>query len=334
MDLLARYTAVSQEKSETSAAQLMAWCREYFRTRVNSRAIDERRCIPPSVVLEFGNHGVFGYHIDRAYGGTALRARDWVRVLCQLGALDSTISQLVLINALANRPIASFGSQALKMELLPLLAKGRILGAFAQTEPVAGTNFMAMRTIAEPVDGGWRLNGDKIYIGNASWAGILSVMATTPGGAMVALAVRPDAPGLSIGPELDSMGLRGVVQNAVRFDDVFVPTRDMIGGATQGSEVAVDAMTFTRLGIAGQQLGCMKRSIQIMGRYARRRQIATGLLFDNAIGRSLLSEAITRARLCEAFAMRLADRVDQAVPVSLELAAAAKIVTTPAARAR
>ena len=108
---------------------------------------------------------------------------------------------------------------------------------------------------------------------------MLSVIATTPAGALVALAVRPDAAGVLMGPELDSMGLRGVVQNSIRFDNVFVPAKDVIGGATQGSEVALDAMTFTRLGIASQQLGCMKRCIQIMGRYARRRRI-------NQIGRA------------------------------------------------
>jgi alkylation response protein AidB-like acyl-CoA dehydrogenase len=245
MELVARYNAVSAEKSAASANQLLAWCRDYFKSRVNSRWIDERRCIPPHVVLDFGNRGVFGYHIDAAYGGSALRARDWVRVLAQLGSLDPTVSQLVLINALANRTVMSFGAAPLKAELLPQLAKGRLLAAFAQTERAAGTNFMAMETLAEEDGSGWRLSGGKTWIGNAGWAGVMTVVAKNRGGGMVALVVRTDAPGVHIGVELNTMGLRGVVQNEVSFDNVLVPGTNLLGGPSQGGEVAVDAMTFT-----------------------------------------------------------------------------------------
>ena len=115
--------------------------------------------------------------------------------------------------------------------MLPDLARGRTLAGYAQTEPGAGTHFNAMgaQAVAHP-DGRWRVSGEKVWIGNAQWSNVLTVVAHDVDAngrrrGLTAFAVRTDQPGVVLGRELPSMGMRGVVQGEVAFRDVaWTPT--------------------------------------------------------------------------------------------------------------
>jgi len=212
-----------------------------------------------------------------------------VRVMAQLAAIDLTLATVVGVhNGLGLRPLLRFGSAAQRQEWLPQLAGGRQLAAFALSEPQAGSNPRAIGTRALRVDGGWRLNGEKHLIGLASWSGVLNVFARAfdPAGralGTVALLVPEDAPGLRQGAEALTMGMRAMVQNAIRFEDVFVPDAQVLGAPGAGMDVAQDAMGFARLGIGALCVGAMKRCAQLMARYAQRRDVAGGRLLENAV---------------------------------------------------
>jgi alkylation response protein AidB-like acyl-CoA dehydrogenase len=185
------------------------------------------------------------------------------------------------------RPLAAFGSDALKQELLPYLATGRMLAGFAQTEPGAGTNFAAMAARADAEeDGGYRVSGDKVWIGNGTWAGALTVMAQEHDAAgrrkgLVALAVRTEQPGVVLGRELLSMGMRGVVQSEVGFRDVRVRPELVLGSGERGLEVGVDSMSWSRFAIAATCIGSMKRCVQLAARFGAQRRIATGRVIEH-----------------------------------------------------
>ena len=154
------------EESKIRADELIVWLREYASSYINSRLIDERRCIPPHIVLDFGNRGLLGMQVPREYGGLGLGNYDTMRVLQQLGAIDTTLSLFVgLNNILGIRPILRYGSKALQDELLPILARGRELAAFAITEPGAGSNPQGITSSAIPDGDSWRLSGTKIWSG-------------------------------------------------------------------------------------------------------------------------------------------------------------------------
>ena len=179
MKVASRYKMVSDAESRERGDAIVGWLRRYCAKRLNSRLIDERRTVPPYIANDLGNQGVYGVQVETQYGGLALRTREVGRILEQCAAIDLALGTFLLVCLHPGvRPVATFAQDDLKKELLPLLAGGRIYAGFAQTEPGAGTNFagMASRAVARP-GGGWLLTGDKVWIGNSSWAGVLTVIA-------------------------------------------------------------------------------------------------------------------------------------------------------------
>ena len=317
--------------SKERADDLIDWLRTYANERINSRLIDERRCIPPYVVLDFGNRGILGMQVPEQYGGIALRNRDAMRVVEQLAAIDLTLATFVCINNfLGIRPIQRYATQAIRDELLPILAKGRELAAFALTEPGAGSNPRAIcATAVADAIGGWRLSGNKIWSGSASWAGLINVFvqlvdANNKSSGITGFVVRQGTTGLRVGSESLTMGMRGVVQNFVHLDEVPVDSGNLLGEPGAGMEAAQDAMLFTRLAIGAMSIGGMKRCTQLMIRYATRRDIATGLLIDNPVTLARLSDLTAAIAALETLVTRIAELLDDGCFVPVEAYVACK----------
>ncbi|AIO84752.1 polyketide synthase [Burkholderia pseudomallei] len=293
--------------------QLKDWLRHYARTRIDSRTIDERRTIPPHIVLDFGNEGLLGMQIDRAYGGLGLTNHEMLQVVSQLATIDSTLAFFVgLNNTLGIRPIMLHAQPALRDELLPLLATGRTLAAFALTEPDAGSNARAIASVAQRADGGhWVVSGRKSWSGSSAWAGVINVFAKQADGAgMVGLALRQGTPGLRIGAEDLTMGVRGMIQNTLHLERARVSDACRLGAPGQGMAVAQQTMNFARLGIGAVCVGAMKRCAQLMHRYAARRRIGTGLLLDHPLSRQRLGDLRHRIDALSALIEQLAADFD------------------------
>jgi alkylation response protein AidB-like acyl-CoA dehydrogenase len=330
-----RYTAIADARSREKGDGLLAWLRDWAERRLQSRLMDERRSIPPHVALDLGNHGVFGVQVDEKYGGLALRTREVARLHEQAAAIDLAFGTFILVCLFPGvRPIAAFGSPAVKDALLPDLARGRILAGFAQTEPGAGTHFPAMGTRAVATGAGaWSLSGNKVWIGNASWSGVLTVMAHDVDASgrrrgLTAFAVPTDRRGVQPGAELLSMGMRAVVQNEVAFRDVQVGLDDVLGEPRRGLEVGVDSMSWSRFAIAATCVGSMKQSARLALRFAGRRQIATGRLADHPVVRESLSEAAAKIAAAESLLYRVAADVDAERRTPPELFAACKLAAS------
>lgn len=306
------------EQSRRTAGQMRDWLRRWAPRRLDSRLMDERRTMPPHVLLDLGNHGFLGMQAPLALGGKALATGDLLRLMEQLAAIDLTLATAVGVhNGLGLRPVLRFAPERLRAAVAPHLAGGRQLAAFALTEPAAGANPLAMRTRAQRCAGGWRLNGDKHLIGLANWAGWTTVVARAldeQGIALgtVALLLPDDAPGLHQQAEALTMGMRAMVQNALRFDDVFVPDTHVLGQPGAGMEVARDAMAFARLGIGALCLGGMKRCAQLMLRYAGRREVAGGRLLEHPVTLARLDELTGAIGALEALVAALGAHDDRA----------------------
>jgi len=318
--------------SATRADAAIDWLRGYAARRLDSRLADERRSLAPHVLLDFGAHGLLGLQAPLTKGGLALATTDLVRVMAQLAALDLSLATLVGVhNGLGLRPLLRFGTEALRAQWLPVLAGGRQLAAYALSEPQAGSNPRAIGSRAERVEGGWRLDGEKHLIGLAAWAGVLTVFARAfdPAGralGTIALLVPADAPGLVLGPEALTMGMRAMPQSALRFEGVYVPDAQVLGKPGAGMEVAQDAMGFARLGIGALCVGAMQRCLQLMARYAARRDIAGGRLLDNPVTLLRLHEADCAIEAAQALVDALAGEIDAGAALPLDACSACKCV--------
>jgi alkylation response protein AidB-like acyl-CoA dehydrogenase len=331
-----RYQAVADDESRERGDRIVAWLRAYAEKRIDTRLIDERRTIPPYLANDLASQGVMGMQVEEKYGGIALRTRDIGRVLEQAAAIDLSLGTWILVCLYPGvRPIATFAQDALKHEVLPPLAAGRMYAGFAQTEPGAGTNFagMAAKAVVQP-GGGWRLTGDKIWIGNSSWAGVLTVMAQEVDasgkkrGSLIALAVRPEQRGVTIGRELLTMGMRGMPQGELHFRDVDCGPEALLGEPGKGIEVAVDSMSWSRFSITATSIGATKRAAQLMLRFGTRRQIATGRLIEHPVARSYLGETAAQAAVAEGLLYRVCALLDEGQAVSVDLYAACKLMST------
>jgi alkylation response protein AidB-like acyl-CoA dehydrogenase len=327
-------TFATVEVSRRRADDLIAWLRGYAKERINSRLIDERRSVPPYIILDFGNRGLMGMQVPEACGGLALRHVDHFRVIEQLAAIDQTLAAVVFVHGINGiRPIQYYGTDALRDELLPVLARGRELAAFALSEPVAGANVGGIASQARPDGrGGWRLRGVKRW-NSSSWAGVTSVFAREVddrgrAGGMSGFVVRQGAPGLHIGPEALTMGLRGSVQNSLFLDDVPVGPEQLLGERGRGMEVAEDALAIGRLCIAVVCSGALKRCAQLLGRYGRRRTVASGRLLANPLLLANLGELIALIDAVEALVDQIASRLDDGRPVPPEVPMAAKVIAS------
>ncbi|MEX2205348.1 MAG: acyl-CoA dehydrogenase family protein [Myxococcota bacterium] len=332
MKVASRYTPLGDAESRARADGMLAWLRSFSERRLSSQLMDARRSIQPQALLDLGNHGFMGVQVEEKYAGLALRNRDIARLLDQAAAIDLSLGTFLLVCLFPGvRPIAAFGSPVLKDAVLADLARGRTLAGYAQTEPGAGTHFnaMAAQAVSQP-DGRWRVSGEKVWIGNAQWSNVLTVVAhdvdaTGRRRGLTAFAVRTDQPGVVLGRELPSMGMRGVVQGEVSFRDVVVDRDHVVGEPKRGLEVGVDSMSWSRFAIASTCVGTLRHSVQLLERFGARREIATGRLVDHPVTRVALGLATVRVAACEALLEAIASALDAGREVDAELFAIAKV---------
>lgn len=319
------------EASRRKADEIIEWLRGYAEQRVNSHLIDERRCIPPYIVLDFGLQGLLGLEVPVALGGSGLTCQDALRVAVQLGGIDVNLSSFVGVhNALGLRTLLRHGSERMRREVIPRIAEGRELIAFAFTEDGAGSNPRAISSRATPDGaGGWRLHGSKRWIGTGAWstwfvasAHLLDESGRDRG--ITTFLLRQGAPGLRMGTEELTMGMRGMIQNTVHLEGVRVGPEDIVGQPGAGMEVAQDTMKFGRLFIATVSLGTMQRCVQLMLRYALRRPMSSGLLVENIVTRDRLSGHLVRIAALRSFIRQFAGWYDAGVDVPEEFFALVK----------
>jgi acyl-CoA synthetase (AMP-forming)/AMP-acid ligase II/alkylation response protein AidB-like acyl-CoA dehydrogenase/acyl carrier protein len=323
---------VANGAAARTASDTCAWLREYANDCINSRLMDERRSVAPHVILDFGNRGILGLTVPSGYGGAGFSTREALTVIEQLGAIDQTLAMMTVVhNVLGIGPILHHGDSALKSRWLPPLASGRELVAFALTEPGAGSNPLAIASTAAPEGtGAWRLHGQKSWSGTAGWASVINVFAQTldPDGHAAGIsgfAVARSTPGVRVGAEALTLGMRAMVQNTIHLDGARVTRAQCLGEVGKGMKVAQDAMMQGRLAIGAACVGGMKRCLQLLVRYADRRTISTGLLLDNPVLLERVAGWTMALAALETVVSEVAQRLDRGEPVPAEAYAVCKI---------
>ncbi len=319
--------------STERADAVILWLRDYASRRLDLALWDERRSIPAHVVGDFARVGLFGLNGEREFGGLNLSSSDCLRVSEQLGAIDLSLSISFLLQSfLVTPPIRDFASPEIKARWLPELVSGKTLGSYCLTERGAGSDPRRIQTSAhEQPNGDWVINGEKIWSGNAAWAGVLVVFARafdtngTERG-ISAFVVDRDTSGVLQGPEARTMGLRAMVQNSMRFENVRLQAGHILGAPGEGLRIAHGAMMFARLVIGAICLGALKRCLAVVLPFVRERRISTGPMANNPTVLAQLQGCFADCLALETLVEHAGRKLDEGAVLPDEWYAALKIV--------
>ncbi len=240
-----------------------------------ARHTDETGEFPAETFRKMAELGLMGLPFPEEYAGAAA---DSVSVAIAIEEVARACGSTALAYAahlgLGCAPIALFGSPEQKHAFLKPAAEGRYMASFALTEPHAGSDAGATRTIARLEGDQWVINGSKMWITNAPMAGHLIVTAVTNPGerhAISALIVPGGTPGMRFGKHEPKMGLRGSVSTAIQFDDVRVPRENLLGERGRGFHQFLTVLDGGRIGIGAMAIGLAQASFEAACTYAGER---------------------------------------------------------------
>ncbi|HEY1407521.1 MAG TPA: acyl-CoA dehydrogenase family protein [Promineifilum sp.] len=223
--------------------------------------------------------GILGLAVPEEYGGSATDILTTMLVMEGLGYGCKDNGLIFAMNAQmwsVQHPILVFGTEAQKRKYLPGLCSGKLIGAHGMSEPDSGSDAYSLRTRAERVDGGYRLNGTKMFVTNAPFADLALVFATVDPakgiGGVTAFVIEVGTPGFSIGRDLEKMGLRTSPMGELILEDCFISEDCRLGAEGVGTSLFNDSMEWERSCILGSHVGAMERQLELCIKYARDRR--------------------------------------------------------------
>ena len=288
---------------------------------IDSAKFDEEETIPDNVIRAFAEIGMLGLTIPKKYGGLELSSSAYARVFETLASIDGSLAILVGVHCgLGSKAIALHGNDQQKERYLPALARGDYLAAYALTEPEVGSDAQNIKTTATLSKDGshWRLNGRKIWIGNAHRAGVIATFAQAfvqrrgeNVQRMTAFLIRPDMPGFRVVGTVRKLGIRGSTQAELSYEGLEVPTDHLLGSVGRGFNVAVHVLNAGRLTLAAGCTGGTKRTLKEMTSYAEQRVQFGHPLADFEITQRKLSRTASDIYASDAMLGVLASLVDR-----------------------
>lgn len=289
--------------------------------------VDETERFPTETVQKMAALGIFGIPVPAELGGAGGNNLMYAQAVEELSAACATTGVIVSAHtSLCIAPILEHGTPAQKQKYIPKLASGEWLGAFALTEPNAGTDAAAQQTTAVEEGDNYVLNGSKIFITNAGYAHVYVVMAMTDKSAgtrgITAFIVEEGTPGFSIGKKEKKMGIRGSSTCELIFENCIIPKENMLGKIGKGFGIAMKTLDGGRIGIAAQALGIAQGAMNETVKYIKeRKQFGKPLsAFQNT--QFQLADLQTRISAARMLVRSAAFKKDQGVNYSADAAMA------------
>ena len=278
------------------------------------RSMDEAQQFAPRLVPQLFELGLMCIEISEDLGGAAGSFFDAVLAIEAISMVDPAVAVLVDVhNTLVVNAMRGWATPGQQKKWLPRLAADTP-GAYALSEAGSGSDAFALQTRAEKVEGGYRLNGRKLWISNAREAGLFIVFATLDPAAgyrgITAFLVEKNAPGFTVGRKEDKLGIRASSTCELVFDNCIVPLENLLGEEGKGYKIAIETLNEGRIGIGAQMLGLAEGAWGHAARYAQeRRQFGKAIAEFQAVQFALAQMAtdIEAARLMVYNAARLKD---------------------------
>ncbi|HOD28642.1 MAG TPA: acyl-CoA dehydrogenase family protein [Syntrophales bacterium] len=326
-----------QLTSEQEMIRLMA--REFARKELEpfAHAWDEQETFPVEALRKMGGLGLLGMMVPAEYGGAGVGAVSYSLALQEIAYACASTAVTMSVTNLSQDPLSKFGTDVQKERYLAPLARGELIGAFAITEPGAGSDPGGMVMRAEDRGDHYRVNGTKVFITNGGYAGAIILVARTgaekSGRGLTAFIVEPGLPGFSVGRKEDKMGLRASNTVELIFEDCLIPKENLLAKEGHGFRIAMVALDSGRIGIASQSLGIARACLDEAIQYAKSRR-----QFGRAIGsfqalQWMIADTATEIEAAHWLTLNAADRKDQGLSFTREASMAKLFASEMANRA-
>ncbi len=320
---------------------LQSTAREFAQREVAPTAIarDEAERFDRTIFERMGALGLTAAPIPEGAGGAGFSYLGWTLVMEELGAVDMATAVTLSVHILSQYPVVTWGTAEQQARWLPPMLAGERLGAFALTEPGAGSDASAIRTRAErigPADAptAYRLTGTKIWVSNAPEADNYLVFATLdPAGgsrAISAFLIEKETPGFRFGAHEKKMGIRSCPAAELVFDGAEVPAANRLGAEGDGYRIALSALGEGRISIAAACVGIARAGLEAAARHVSDRRAFGGRLADQQGVRFMLAEMAREVVAARAVTRVAAAAKDRGEPLA-ELSSIAKWTASDAA---
>lgn len=238
---------------------------------------DEKEEFPTEAVKKMGELGFMGMMVSERYGGAGLDTISYVLAMEEIAKVDASACVIMSVNnSLVCWGLETYGTEDQKERYLKNLATGTMLGAFALSEPEAGSDATNQRTTARREGEYYILNGTKNFITNGSQADVVLVMASTDRSkgakGVSAFIVEKNIPGFSVAKKEKKLGIRSSDTVSLAFQDCRIPASNLLGKEDEGIKFALKTLDGGRIGIATQALGIAEGSLDASVKYAKERK--------------------------------------------------------------
>ena len=300
------------------------------------RAMDEAQQFAPGLVGQLAELGLMGIEVPEKLGGAGGSFFDAILAVEALSAVDASVGLVVDIqNTLCVNSFVRWGTEVQKESWLPKLAGGMIC-SYALSEAGSGSDAFAMETRATRTDGGYRLNGRKLWISNAREAGVFLVFANLNPEAgyrgITAFIVEAGTPGPAVGRKEDKLGIRASSTCEVILENCEIPAANLFGEEGKGYKIAIEVLNEGRIGIGAQMLGLAQGAWNHAARYAQQRKQFGKAIAEFQAVQFTLAEMATEIEAARLMVYNAARRKDAGLPFVTEAAMTKYFVSQVAER--
>lgn len=294
---------------------------------------DETEEFRMDIFNELGSLGFCGMTLPEEYGGMGLSYEDFTVALCEIAKSSVAYAVTISVSAMVQSILNTFGNDDQKKKYLPALTSGQEIGAFCLSESGAGSDAAALVTTAKKTDGGYVLNGSKIWITSGGIAKTYIVMARTGGeGAkgVSAFIVRDGTPGFTYGKKEKKMGWRVSPTRELIFQNCFIPAENLLAQEGEGFKIAMEGLDKGRFTIGSIAVGCSERALDEAVKYALSRQQFKQAIFDFQGLQFMMADMATEIECSRLLVKEAARNYDNNTP-DAKLACMAKLKATDTA---
>jgi alkylation response protein AidB-like acyl-CoA dehydrogenase len=299
--------------------------RDFALNEIKPRAktLEDSHQFPEELLNKLANLGILGMSIPSEYGGMKTDTLSLMITLEEISRALPSLSVIISVHcSLFSYAILKFGTDHQRQKYLPKAAKGELLGAFALTEPGAGSDIQGLNTKAEKKGDVYILNGTKAWVTTGSNALAYILIATTEKQKgkkkLSAFIVEKDFPGLRISKIEDKMGLHASITAEVVLDDCQIPAENRLGEEGTGASIALHCLDVSRIGIAAQSVGLSQRALDEAANYAKQRKAFGKAIADFQAIQFMIADMATRIDAARLLTYRASSLLDRGIPFSKE----------------